>query len=521
MSATIEMEAKRERKNAVAGRSGDKTTVGAVAVTKEGRLLGSLTVTNEAKSSVHVAAVSKEAKSSVHVAAVSKEAKSSVHAAAVSKEAKSSVHVAAVSKEAKSSVHAATVSKEAKLSVHAAAVSKEAKQPTRTTVTKEAQPPSSALSSTTANATARSVQDAYTTNTDRDLLRQAITEVPLMTANISCEQALELFTQQPKHECAVVIDELRRPIGLLMRNALFVKLSVPLMRDLFSHRPVTRLVDANPLTVDLKADVQHIVQQALSRTGIHLYDCVIVCDGAVVKGVLTMSSLLHLSTALQNKLKQQQRTLIDSSQQSITTIVGEVEKVHKTVQASESKFAAMVDMTLAGKNMLSRLTEAMSSISNNAKGQQDLMEQLQRSATMIQKVSGLVQEISEQSNLLAINATIEAAHAGSYGRSFSVVATEMMNLANESKTYAVQIKEAIQQMVNGIENTRQHSQQGALLGKQSDELIVNAEKIFQELFNMVAQSKQELNQIDIQATLASEQAQMTMHELSKLMKLQQ
>jgi methyl-accepting chemotaxis protein len=364
------------------------------------------------------------------------------------------------------------------------------------------------------------IPSVFSATSDLQLLQQAITVVPCISPTMNCEQALVLFREHSEHECIVVVDELMRPIGLLMRNALFIKLSVPLMRDLFSHRPVTKLIDSHPLMVDIKTDLQHIVQLALSRTGSHLYDCVIVCDGAIVKGVLTMSSLLELSTALQNKLKQQQFNLVDSSQQTIKRIVDEVEQVHVTVQASEQKFEAMVDMTLEGKTMLNKLTQAVSLISSNAKQQQVQMEQLQHSAAMIRKVTSLVQELSEQSNLLAINATIEAARAGAHGRSFSVVATEMMNLANQTKQYAVQIKDDIEQIVHAINDTKQQSERGALFGEQSDRIIASAEVIFQELFKMVAQNKHELKQIDKQAALASEQAQQTMTELNKLLTLQ-
>ncbi|MEK4251977.1 methyl-accepting chemotaxis protein [Paenibacillus sp. FSL W7-1287] len=352
-----------------------------------------------------------------------------------------------------------------------------------------------------------------------DILIQSVTSVPFISPSMNCERVLELFREQPEHECIVIVDEEQQPIGLVMRNALFIKLSLPLVRELYSQRPIIKLTDTNPLIVDVHTELYDIVKQALGRTGTHLYDCVIVCDGKRVQGVLTMSDLLKLSTALQNQSKEAQYHLISSSKRTIKRIVEEVEQVHAAVQVSEHKSETMVDMTLEGKNVLQKLTDTVAIISSNAKQQQSQMEQLQLGAATIQNVTKLVQELSEQSNLLAINASIEAARAGAHGRSFGVVASEMMNLASQTKRYAVQIKDTIEQIVTAIHDTKHLTERGAVFSIQSDEMITNAESIFQDLFKMVAQNKQELQHIDQQAQLANEQAQATMNELNKLSEL--
>src|SRR5690606_42122947 len=99
----------------------------------------------------------------------------------------------------------------------------------------------------------------------------------------------------------------------------------------------------------------------------------IVCDGKRVQGVLTMSDLLKLSTALQNQSKEAEYHLISSSKRTIKRIVEEVEQVHAAVQVREHKSDTMVDMPLEGKSVLQKLTDTVAIISSNAKQQQTQM----------------------------------------------------------------------------------------------------------------------------------------------------
>lgn len=80
-------------------------------------------------------------------------------------------------------------------------------------------------------------------------------------------------------------------------------------------------------------------------------------------------------------------------------------------------------------------------------------------AIEIQRLSDSIMRITAQTNLLALNASIEAARAGEAGKGFSVVATEITNLANQSKGTVTQIQEITEQVMEAVNNLATNSKE--------------------------------------------------------------
>lgn len=104
------------------------------------------------------------------------------------------------------------------------------------------------------------------------------------------------------------------------------------------------------------------------------------------------------------------------------------------------------------ENALQRLTDSVTTGSTHIAGAVSHMQGLSAQRGRLQESIELIKRIVAQTNLLAMNASIEAAHAGDAGRGFAVVADEVRNLADEASRHASSITQVVRDMSHAVEN---------------------------------------------------------------------
>ncbi|WP_193182976.1 methyl-accepting chemotaxis protein [Nisaea sediminum] len=136
-------------------------------------------------------------------------------------------------------------------------------------------------------------------------------------------------------------------------------------------------------------------------------------------------------------------TELDSTAQSMAGIAENTQSQADSVAAASSEASSNVDMVAAAAEQLaSSIREIGQQVSESTRISAEASEQaehtresvvgLDQAAQKVGEIVGLINDIAEQTNLLALNATIEAARAGEAGKGFAVVASEVKNLANQT-----------------------------------------------------------------------------------------
>jgi len=136
----------------------------------------------------------------------------------------------------------------------------------------------------------------------------------------------------------------------------------------------------------------------------------------------------------------------------------------------------------------------------------------------ISKETGIIEDIAIKTNILSLNALIQAAQAGEYGRAFNVIAQEVSKLAERSKTGAEEIANLVVPSLEQINNTGLASQEIIPEIKQASELIKQVTLASTEQERGVSQindSVQQLNEISQQNAATSEEISATYKQLTE------
>lgn len=159
--------------------------------------------------------------------------------------------------------------------------------------------------------------------------------------------------------------------------------------------------------------------------------------------ILASTQQQAASTSEQAAAVQQTTATMEEVRQSGTQIS---ERAKQVAAAAESTSTA----SASGLHAVQGVTRTMEGIREQAETVAANIVSLSEKTQAVGEIITTVNDIAEQTHLLALNAAIESAAAGESGRSFSVVAAEMKNLADQAKEATVQVRSILSEIQNGI-----------------------------------------------------------------------
>jgi len=206
--------------------------------------------------------------------------------------------------------------------------------------------------------------------------------------------------------------------------------------------------------------------------------------------------------------------------QQATTTSEEIAATAKQVSENAGRVEALADNAAAssteGQEAVSTAVEGMSQLKDQVRSIAEAMLELGENSQKIGGIIDIIDEISDQTNLLSLNAAIEAAGAGEAGKRFSVVANEVRRLADRTADATNQVKVLIVQIQQATNSTIMLTEEGSKGVDAASSLVANISEALEKITSAVAETTGAASEIKLmtqQQTTASEQMTETIVEV--------
>jgi methyl-accepting chemotaxis protein len=255
-------------------------------------------------------------------------------------------------------------------------------------------------------------------------------------------------------------------------------------------------------------------------------------EGSIIFALAQMLHQLQLSIAnvqsVSEQLNQTSLELSASSQKTIRDLCLQQEETEQVSAAMNQMTATVTDVArntqsaahasltadnefTDGNQLVGQSLQSILDLSREVDNTASTITQLAKDSSEIGKVMEVIRSIAEQTNLLALNAAIEAARAGEQGRGFAVVADEVRTLASRTHASTQEIQGMIERLQNGVANAVKAMDKGR---QEAQQTVSYAEKT-KSVLSKIKSSVSSINGMNMQIAAAAEEQTMVADEINK------
>lgn len=231
--------------------------------------------------------------------------------------------------------------------------------------------------------------------------------------------------------------------------------------------------------INMIKNLKHIIGEIQSETSTLTASSQEILESVsqVAAGSVETAAAVTETTTSMEELKQTAHV----SDEKAKDVLLSAEETLQAVNASEKS----LQMTIEDMN---QINDKMHTISTG-------IVKLSENSQVIREIIDTVNDLAEQSNLLAVNAAIEAAKAGEHGKSFAVVAQEIRTLAEQSKNATVQVRSILNDIQNSTSQAVLATEQGSKAVEKGVNQSVQTSEFMKQLIHSMTRVIQAANQI--------------------------
>ncbi|MDE1312941.1 methyl-accepting chemotaxis protein [Vibrio aestuarianus] len=238
----------------------------------------------------------------------------------------------------------------------------------------------------------------------------------------------------------------------------------------------------------------------------------------MLKGIVEHSHQLSTQAQNANDLSTQASLRVEHQQNDVNQITTAIHEMSATAAevASHSELTASASQASAsacddGQAVIKKNRDSITSLANQVDSAAKVIRELESNAQSINQILSTIQGIAEQTNLLALNAAIEAARAGEQGRGFAVVADEVRVLSQRTHGST----EEIRTMIETLQSNTQHAVENMEAStKLADNSVEYAEQAHDSLVR-ITQAITEINDMALQIASAAEEQRAVSEDISR------
>lgn len=240
---------------------------------------------------------------------------------------------------------------------------------------------------------------------------------------------------------------------------------------------------------------------------------------SIVRNVMSVSNpLLETSHDLDNNSKQVQAVTTDlvvkakEANHAMNEMTLSIAEISKSASFASSSMQDTKDQTLKGLQIIDRTIQNSKGLNTHIIESAGLVEKLARDTDNVATILDVISSIAEQTNLLALNAAIEAARAGEQGRGFAVVADEVRALASKTGHATTEVRDVLSRLETAAESTVQAMRQA----KEQSEISENCAVETGDYLNQIKERIENVNEMNLTIASATEEQTMVVSSVNSI-----